>query len=125
MTDEKRRYPRYSNHYLSLSVARPGIRGIIRTNPSAECMNFSLTGLQFDSPEQLTPGEKLLLDIEVGDVELHELHGEIVSSIETDGGNWCHGVRFCLEDAQMKKNEIHHALLLIEDKLKSADAYGS
>jgi len=56
-TEEKRRYKRYQNHSLSVDLSRPGIRGLIRTNPTAECMNFSRTGMQFDCPRSLNPAK--------------------------------------------------------------------
>ena len=121
-TEEKRRYKRYENHSLSVDISRPGIRGLIRTNPNAECMNFSRTGMQFDCRQKLEPGEKLLIDIEVDEIDLHDLKAEVVSRQQASSGDWCHGVRFCLED--VKKDEVFRALLQIEDRLKSLSTYG-
>ncbi len=121
-TEEKRRYERYENHSLKVDVSRPGIAGLIKTNPTAACMNFSRTGMQFDCPQKLEPGEKLLIDIEVDDIDLHDLKAEVVTRLEAPSGEWCHGVRFCLED--VKKDDVFRTLLLIEDRLKSLSTYG-
>lgn len=121
--EEKRRHQRYANERLGVDVSRPGIKGIIRTNPTAECMNFSLTGLQFDCPEALDPGEKILIDIAVDDLEIRDLEAEVVSRQSLPGDHFCHGVRFCLESPEMKKAEIHRCLLQIEDKLKLMQEY--
>lgn len=121
--EEKRRYQRYANEQLSLEIARPGIQGIIRTNPTAECLNFSLTGLQFDCPQELKTGEKILIDIAVDDLALRELRAEIVSQQPIQDDHFCYGARFCLESPEMKKPDIHHVLLQIEDKLKVMQEY--
>lgn len=122
MTEEKRRYERFENHSLNVAVSRPGIRGLIRTNPTADCLNFSRTGLQFDCPQKLEPGENLLIDIEVDDIDIHDIKAEVVTRKETSSGDYCHGVRFCLED--VKRDDVFRALLLIEDKLKGLSTYG-
>jgi hypothetical protein len=118
MAVEKRRYARFENHSLSVAVARPGIRGIIRSNPTAECLNFSRTGLQFDCPQELNEGEKLIIDIAVDGINLNELKAEVVSKLKTATGDWCHGARFCLEE--IKKDNVFHSLLLIEHRLKNS-----
>ncbi len=120
--DEKRRYERFPNELLKLTFARPGIRGVFSTRPAADCNNFSRTGLQFDCARQLEPGEKLLIDVEMEDISLQELKAEIVSRQSSTEGAWCYGVRFCLEDA--RKNDVFHALLMIEDRLKTTRGVG-
>ena len=122
MSGEKRRYERFENRALAIGVARPGIRGILRSNPSAECLNFSRTGLQFDSAQQLKTGESVLIDIEVDEIAVHDLKATVVSSVQTEQGAWCHGTRFCLEDT--KSDAVFRDLLRIEDKLKTHKLYG-
>ena len=118
MSDEKRRYERFVNRSLSVAVARPGLRGIIRTNPSAECLNFSRTGLQFDCHQELRTGEKLVIDIEVDGISLNDLKAVVISKVQTESGDWCHGARFSLED--VRKDRVFHSLIMIEDRLKNA-----
>ncbi len=123
MSDERRRHERYGNEQLVLNVARPGIKGILRLNPTAECLDFSLTGLQFSSKQKMRVGEKLVLDLCVHDVELTEIYGEVISCHPVDDKLWCSGVRFCLDDKRMRKSRIVHCLLKIEDKLRSLSQY--
>jgi hypothetical protein len=118
MAVERRRYARFENRSLTVTVARPGIRGIIRSNPTAECLNFSRTGLQFDCLQELNEGEKLIIDIAVDGINLHELKAEVVCKLKTATGDWCHGARFCLEE--IKKDNVFHSLLMIEDRLKNS-----
>ena len=116
---DKRRYRRYENRSLTVDIARPGIKGIIRTNPTAECLNFSRTGLQFDCGQYLKVDEMLVIDIAVDDIELRDLSASIVTCKQKDDGEWCYGARFCLEKPKMKKDSIHRNLLRIEEKLRT------
>lgn len=116
-SEDKRRYERFPNKALKLTFAKPGIRGIFSAKPSTECTNFSRTGLQFDCTTELMPGEKLLIDIELEEISLRELKAEVVTRQTSPGGDWCYGVRFCLEDTS--KSHVFHALLMIEDRLKT------
>ncbi len=119
MSEERRYSERYENDQLILNVARPGIKGMLRLNPTVECLDFSLKGLQFASKQRFKPGQILILDLCVHELELMEMYGEVVSCKQEENGLWRCGVRFCLEDKRMQKREITHCLLKIEDKLRS------
>ena len=123
MDSDRRRHERYDNEHLILNVARPGIRGILSLNPTAECMNFSLAGMQFGTEEKLKVGERVVLDIGVDDVQLKELSGEIRSCKAQDDGTFCYSVRFCFNEKRMQKPDIRLSLLKIEDKLRMLTAY--
>ena len=123
MDEERRRHPRYPKGSLELKVARPGIKGILTLNPDAECLNFSRTGLQFESDRRFKVGERLVVDLSVFDVALHEINAIVMSVKEEADGIRCCGVRFCLEDRPMRKPKIMHALLQIEDKLRTTEAF--
>ena len=121
MDDERRKYERYSNEQLVLHVARPSIKGILKLNPTAECLDFSRTGQQFASNQPLKITEKVVLDLLIYDIELDEIRGEIISHKPLDNGQCCHGVHFC--DKRMNNPDIAQKLLLIEDRLRTAQQY--
>ena len=123
MSDERRHHERYDNLQLVLNVARPGIKGLLGLNPTAEWLDFSLAGLQFVSEQVMQPGEVLVLDLCAYDIELTEIYGEVVSCTQEDNGQWYCSVKFCLEDKRMKQPDIMHCLLKIEDKLRSLRQY--
>ena len=123
MSDERRQHERYDDLELMLNVARPGIKGLMRANPTAEWLDFSLAGLLFASEQVMQPGEVLVLDLCVCDIELTEIYGEVVSCMQEDNGQWYCSVKFCLEDKRMKQPDIRHCLLKIEDKLRSHRQY--
>ncbi len=124
MDQERRRQPRYSRADLELDVARPGIKGILALNPTVECLNFSITGLQFGAEDSFKVGERLILDLRVFEIQARELRSQVVScEYNTEAGLWCTSVRFCFEDKSMQGEEINHALLQIEDKLRIANEF--
>jgi hypothetical protein len=125
MREERRQNKRYANPALNVDIARPGFTGMIKDNPTAECVNFSLSGVQFDCVQKLKANEKLLIDIELDDIALQELVAEVISYLELEDGTWCYGARFCHESVEMKKSEVQHGLLRIEDKLKSWQEFPS
>jgi len=63
------------------------------------------------------------VDITIDDIELHDLAAVVVSRQVQENDTWGCGVRFCLEEPGMKKDEICRNLLLIEEKLKSSSNY--
>lgn len=116
MSEEKRRYERINNDALSVNVARPGLRGLFARKPQTTCTNFSRTGLQFDCSNDLAPGARVLIDVELENLSLNELKAEVISKKPLASG-WCYGVRFCLEET--RRADVFHALLMIENRLKS------
>ena len=123
MSDERSHYERYASEQLVLNVARPGIKGLLRLNPTADCLDFSLAGVQFASEQVMQPGEALVLDLCVYDIELTEINAEVVSCTQLENDLWCCRVKFCLEDKRMKQPDIRHCLLKIEDKLRCLKQY--
>ena len=123
MTDERRHHERYNNERLVLKVTRPGIRGFLRLNPTANCLDYSRSGLQFASDQPMHPGQPLVLDIQVYDLELSEIYGEIISCVEEESGKWCCRVEFSRTNSQMQKSEFKRGLLMIEDKLRTLSLF--
>ena len=123
MTIEKRDHVRYSRSTLTLNVARPGIAGFLKLTPTSRCIDFSLSGLQFSSNQKFRMDEKLILDLIIGDVELYEASARVIQCDQEDGGTYYTRVKFTLDTGRMKKPEVMHALLKIEDCLRLATEY--
>lgn len=124
---ERRKNTRYHELGVELSVARRGIVGFLRLNPSADCIDFSVSGLQFCTDQRFKVDEKLVLDLRVRDIEATELNAVVVSSepMTEEGqlGKYCTRVRFCFMERRMKKPRIMHALLSMEERLRVARQY--
>ncbi len=123
MDDDRRRHTRYQNDQLTLSVARPGIRGILRINPTAECLNFSRDGLQFACDQTFKIGERVVLDLQIYNLELDEIKGEVMTQRTLENGLCCHGIRFCKDDKRLHKPDVRNKLLVIEDRLRTATVF--
>jgi hypothetical protein len=115
---DRRKHTRYDQMNLELSVSRRGIAGFLRLNPTADCLDFSLSGLQFGSNQAFNVDDKLVIDIRVRDIEANELNAVVVEAEELKPGFYCTRVRFCFLERHMKNPRIMHALLQIEDRLR-------
>ncbi len=122
---ERRKNTRYHELAVELSVARRGIVGFLRLNPTADCVDFSLSGLQFCTNQQFKVDEKLVLDLRVRDIEAKELNAVVVTCEPMDDkpGKYCTRVRFCFMERRMKNPRVMHALLAIEERLRVAQQY--
>ncbi len=123
MTDEKRHHERYNNERLELKVTRPGISGFMKLNPKARCLDYSRRGLQFSSNQAMRPGQPLILDFCVHDLELTEIQGQVISCTPGEDGSWCCRVEFSTSNKRMQASDIRNRLLLIEDKLRSLSQF--
>ncbi len=123
MSEERRHHDRYAMEQLVLNVTRPGIKGFLQLSPTADCLNFSLSGLQFLCQKPMKPGEPLILDLCFFDINLTEIYGEIVSCEQQESGAWRCGLRFCFEDKRMQRHDVSQCLLEIEHKLRALDEY--
>ncbi|MFT7245891.1 MAG: hypothetical protein ACI82A_003262 [Candidatus Azotimanducaceae bacterium] len=110
---------------LELTVARRGIVGFLRLNPTADCLDYSQTGLRFGSDQEFKVDEKLVLDLRVRDMELDEINAVVLECEQQHDGLYCTRVKFCFLEKHMKKPRIMHALLQIEDRLRIEREYPS
>ncbi len=118
MEQERRRHPRYCQKGIELAVARPGIKGILSVKPTVECLDFSLTGLNFASDQAFQANETVIIDLCVFGLRADELRASVICTEELDSGMFCNRVRFCFEEKSMQKPEISRILLQIEDRLR-------
>lgn len=125
----QRKHARYNvepaKRGLELSVARSGLAGFLKLSPTADCLDFSVSGLQFGSSQRFKMDEKLRIDLCVNDVEVKEINGVVVGCEEKEPGQFCTRVRFCFLERRMKNPRIMHALLSIQEKLRVAEQYPS
>ena len=121
--DERRRHVRYDELDLELRVSRRGIVGFLRLNPTADCLDFSLSGLHFGSDKAFKVDEKLVLDLKVRDLELSEINAVVVACEQTEPAAFCTRVRFCFEEKRMQDHKIKNILLQIADRLRVQTQY--
>ena len=64
-----------------------------------------------------------MVDLNVFDIALNELSAIVMSVKDEANGLLCCSIRICLEERHTRKPKIMHALLQIEDKLRSTYAF--
>ncbi|HJN49897.1 MAG: PilZ domain-containing protein [Pseudomonadales bacterium] len=121
-TLDRRKQARYTNGDLSLSIAYPGIKGMLRFNPIVECIDFNSTGLQFKCNRPFQLDDRLVIDLCVQDECIYELSGLVCYTRKLEDTYLC-GVRFCFEDKRMQNDDVKRTLLNIESNLRLNDEY--
>lgn len=121
-TDERRKQTRYTQGDLQLTIAYPGIKGMLRFNPVVECIDFNSIGLQFKCKTSFRMDDRLVIDLCMLEECIHELSGVVCYTRKLDDTYLC-GVRFCFEEKRMQKEEVKRTLLNIESNLRLNDQY--
>ena len=122
--DERRKNTRYGKVNLTLSVARTGIKGLLRINPSSsKCLDMSLSGIHFNSNQKFTPDEKLVLDLCVRETELKEINAIVLDSQRHEDGYWCTRAKFCFQAKRMQKPGVTSKLLKIVDRIRAENEF--
>jgi len=114
---ERRRHARYSPGDLKLTIAYPGLRGMLRPHPIVECLDFNSSGLQFESNKRFTLDDRLIIDLCIREECIYELSGIVCYTRRVEDRYQC-GVRFCFEEKRMQSEEVRRTLLNIESALK-------
>jgi|TARA_Y100000310_G_scaffold344877_2_gene460211 hypothetical protein len=120
--DERRKQTRYTHGDLHLSIAYPGIKGMLKFNPIVECVDFSSTGLQFKCDRPFQMDDRIVIDLCVQEECIYELYGLVCHTTELEDGYLC-GVRFCFEEKRMQQEDVKRTLLNIESNLRLNDEY--
>ena len=113
-------YQRYLPTDLRINVAWPGLSGCLKPDPGVICQGFNGTALQFRSVQAFDVGEKLILDIDLADIQLSELTATVTSSHQVSEGQWSTAVNFCFINKLMRAPSIRCNLLQIADRLRSS-----
>lgn len=95
---------------------------MLRLDSAVECLNFSRSGLRFESEKPFQVDERVVLDLRIFGIDIKELCG-MISNVQQHEDRYTCGVRFCFEDKHMQKNEVMRTLLQIESNLKSYEDY--
>lgn len=109
---------------IVLSVARPGLTGILRVNPaSSKCLEICSSGIQFRSNQQFFAQEKLVLDLFFHDTNMKELNAVVSESQNDQEGRWSTRANFCFKAKRMQKPSVTTKLLSIIDRLRMEDEF--
>jgi len=121
-SSDRRKQTRYTQGDLKLSIAYPGIKGMLRFNPIVKCVDFNSTGLQFECDKTFQLDDRLIIDLCVQDECIYELYGVVCYTRKLEDNYLC-GIRFCFEEKRMQKGDVKRTLLNIESNLRLNDQY--
>ncbi len=101
---------------LNVELHRPGILGMFRSAITADCVDFSVTGIRLATPTKLSVGQNLVLDISVNDLRVEELPGVVRRASATAEGN-CYDIDFMPESTG--RGNTMHCLRHIDSHIRS------
>jgi hypothetical protein len=90
---------------LQVELNRPGLFGMFRAAIPAECLEFSVDGIDIRSPVELKVGQQLVIDLQMHDLRVEELAGT-VRSVSVQGNDRCYRVQFSA-DKRARGNTLH------------------
>ncbi|TDJ24536.1 MAG: hypothetical protein E2O54_12855 [Gammaproteobacteria bacterium] len=106
---------------LEVDIHRPGLLGMFRRPIIADCLQFSLTGIQIESDVEFKVGEKLVIDLKLHDLRVEELPG-VVRSVSVSDGQHYYEIEYD-HDRRDRPNTLHclrHIDTHIRHQLKQA-----
>ncbi len=69
---------------LTVQLHRTGVLGMFRRPIAADCLHFSISGIQVETPAQLKVGQPVVMDLIVNDLRVEELSGVVRSASAAD-----------------------------------------
>ncbi|HEY6600102.1 MAG TPA: PilZ domain-containing protein [Pseudomonadales bacterium] len=90
---------------LSVQLHRTGILGVFRRSIAAECLRFSISGIQIETPAELKIGESVVMDLVVNDLRVEELEG-VVRSASAAADKHYYEIEFRM-DSNTRANTLH------------------
>ena len=102
---------------LNVDIHRPGLVGMFRGAISADCLQFSIKGIQIETAAKLFVGEKLILDLEVHDMRVEELQGTVRSISAVDDKHY-YDIDFSIGYRKKGAANTIHCLRHLENHLR-------
>jgi hypothetical protein len=90
---------------LEVELHRPGLLGMFRRPIVAECLEFSLTGIQVESDVEFKISEHLIVDLKLHDLRVEELPC-VVRSVSVSDGRRCYEIEYDRERRD-RANTLH------------------
>lgn len=119
---ERRRNTRYRPGDLKITIAYPGLKGMLRSNPIVECLDFNALGLRFESVRRFNLDDRLIIDLCIREECIYELSALVCCARKVEDRYQC-GTRFCFEEKRMQSDEVRRTLLNIESTLRMDAEY--
>jgi PilZ domain len=101
---------------LNVELHRPGLLGIFKRAVSADCIEFSLSGMRLQTRAKLKVGESLVIDLAMHDVRVEELEGVVRKATADDNGR-CYDIDFAPSGTQ--RGTTLHCLRHIDSHIRA------
>lgn len=106
---------------LQVEIHRPGLLGMFRRPVNADCLQFSLTGIQIESDVEFRVSQQVVIDLKMNDLRVEELPG-VVRSVSVSEGKHYYQIEYD-SDRRSRANTLHclrHIDTHIRHQLKQA-----
>ena len=126
MMEKKKQHYRYSRHLpndLMIQVARRGFMGLLKLSPNTKCIEFSLSGMRFQSDQPFKVNQTLVIDLCLRDIEAKEINAVVLNCIASGDHHFCTEVEFCFESRHMQHKRVEQVLRMVEDKFRLAEEF--
>ena len=126
MMEQQTPHYRYSRHLpndLTIRVARRGFMGLLKLSPNSQCVEFSLSGLQFHSDQKFKINQKLVIDLCLHNIDAKEINAVVLTCDSYGANHFCTEVKFCFESKHMQHKRVEQVLRMIEDKFRLAEQF--
>ncbi|MCX7066003.1 MAG: hypothetical protein NT024_15890 [Proteobacteria bacterium] len=90
---------------LTVQLHRTGVLGMFRRPIAADCLHFSISGIQVETPAQLKIGQPVVMDLIVNDLRVEELAGIVRSASAADQKHY-YDIDFRM-DSSTRSNTLH------------------
>ena len=90
---------------LTVELHRSGILGMFRRAVPADCLHFSMSGIQVETPAELRVGQPVVMDLIVNDLRVEELTGIVRSASASEDKNY-YDIDFRM-DSRTRANTLH------------------
>ena len=90
---------------LEVEIHRPGVLGMFRRPIAADCLEFSLTGIQIESDVEFKVSQQLVIDLRLHDLRVEELPG-VVRSVSVSDGRHYYEIEYD-RDRRGRANTLH------------------
>jgi len=90
---------------LTVQLHRTGLLGMFRRPIAADCLHFSLSGIQIETPAHLKVGQPVVMDLIVNDLRVEELSGVVRSASAADDKHY-YDIDFRME-GPTRANTLH------------------
>ena len=106
-----------------IQVALRGFMGLLKLSPNTEFIEFSLSGIRFQSDQPFKVNQTLVMDLCLCGIEAKEINAVVLNCTASGDNHFCTAVEFCFENKHMQHKRVEQVLQMVENKFRLADEF--